>query len=52
MMDFIINLLKAKNNDNSFLDNQNYDDELYWEEIEEQWADFEIDHKIDNDLPW
>ena len=52
MMDFIINLLKVKNNDNSFLNNQNYDDELYWEEIEEQWADFEVLDKDLDDLPW
>ena len=44
--------LGMSNNNQPVLDNQNYDDEIYWEEMEEQWADFEIDHKIDNDLPW
>ena len=50
MINFIKNLLGASNND--VLDNQNYDDEIYWSEIEEQWADFEILNKDLDDLAW
>ena len=32
--------------------NQNYDDEIYWSEMEEQWADFEILDKDLDDLTW
>ena len=52
MINFIKNLLGASNNNNDVLSNQNYDDELYWEEIEEQWADFEVLDKDLDDLPW
>tara|TARA_Y100001938_G_C8019432_1_gene394436 strand:- start:991 stop:1149 length:159 start_codon:yes stop_codon:yes gene_type:complete len=52
MINFIKNLLGASNNNNDVLNNQNYDDEIYWSEIEEQWADFEILDKDLDDLTW
>ena len=52
MINFIKNLLGASNNNNNVLNNQNYDDKIYWSEIEEQWADFEILDKDLDDLTW
>ena len=52
MMNFIKTFLGINNNNQPVLDNQNYDDEINWDEIEEQWADFEILDKDLDDLTW
>ena len=61
MINFIKNLLCASNNDADILNNQNYDDEIYWSEIEEKWADYDEycqthtayrDDENSDDLPW
>ena len=52
MMNFIKTFLGISNNNQPVLDNQNYDDEMHWLDLEEQWADFEILDKDLDDLPW
>ena len=52
MINFIKTFLGMSNNNEPVLGNQNYDDEIYWSEIEKQWADFEVLDKNLDDLPW